>query len=126
MQTIRRHFDPNLLAILNLLAVISSLGFLYCLIVLLHGGYVIEITAITFYTLWFAICWLSVTIMKQGDIFGAYALGIAIIAITIYELLHGVATIGGAVSGTIVMLIVITYIQASTADDNSRETRLTN
>lgn len=126
MQTIDRRFDPNLLAIFNVLGIASSMGFLYCLAVLLHGGYVIEIWSITLYMLWFAICWLSVTIMKQGDISGAYALGIATIAITIYEFVNGVATIGGAFLGTTVILIVIDTIRTITANDSNREAQITN
>lgn len=126
MQSINRRYDPILLATLNLLGVASLMGFLYCLIVLLHGSYVFETTAIMLYMLWFAICGLSVSIMKKGDISGAYALGIATIGITIYEFMNGLATIGGAISGTLVILIIINYIKMTINNDSQQETRLTN
>ncbi|MGJ3237326.1 MAG: hypothetical protein ACFE0Q_01335 [Anaerolineae bacterium] len=124
-----KRYDPNLLATLNMLSVASILGFLYCLMVLLHGSYFTEITSVILYMIWFGICWLSVTLMKQDDPWGAHALGTATIAITIHDVVNGVATIGGAILGTLVMIIVTVYLlsrQAQTDDDAIIETRLTN
>jgi hypothetical protein len=126
MRNIKRRYEPNLLATLNILGIASLVGFLYCLTVLLHGTYYLDTTSIVLYMVWFCICWLSVTVMKRGDIFGAYALGIATIAVTIYDIVSGFATIGGALLGTIVILIIWDYIRSTSQHDNTMETRLTN
>jgi hypothetical protein len=117
MQYLKRQYDPILLAIINMLGAASLMGFLYCLAVLLHGIPGFAKTDVTLYLVWFGISMLSVYVMKKGDIWGAYALGIATVAITIYDLARGMATIGGATLGTIVMLIVISYIRTATPID---------
>jgi hypothetical protein len=114
MQYLKRHYDPNLLAIINMLGAASLMGFLYCLAVLLHGVSGFAITDITLYMLWFAISLLSVYVMKKGDIWAAYALVIATVAISIYDLARGTATIGGATLGATVMLTAFTYIRTAT------------
>lgn len=121
MQYLKRHYDPNLLAIINMLGAVSLMGFLYCLAVLLHGTYGIESTNMVLYMLWFGISALSVYVMKKGDIWGAYTLGIATVAISIYDLARGMATVGGATLGGVVMLTVLMYIRTATVlkkDDN--------
>jgi hypothetical protein len=117
MQYLKRHYDPNLLAIINMLGAASLMGFLYCLAVLLHGVSGFAITDITLYMLWFAISLLSVYVMKKGDIWAAYALVIATVAISIYDLARGTATIGGATLGATVMLTAFTYIRTATVID---------
>lgn len=126
MLTTNRRYDSNLLAILNMLGIASILGFLYCLTVLLHGSFNMEPSSIVLYMLWFVISFISVSLMKQGDHWGAYALGIATLAITIYDLVNGFATIGGAVLGITVMLIIIGFIRTSPQAQSTMDTRLTN
>lgn len=117
MQTVKRYDDPLLLALLNLLGFISTMGFLLCVIVLLHGQPNFGHSGVTIYAVWFAISVLSVYVMRQGDIWGAYALGIATIAITLYDIVNGVATLGGAILGILVIMILIMYGKAT---DRSR------
>lgn len=117
MQYLKRHYDPILLAIINMLGVASLMGFLYCLAVLLHGIPGLAKTDVALYLVWFGISLLSVYVMKKGDIWGAYALGIATVAITIYDLARGIATIGGATLGATVMTVVVMYIKTATPID---------
>lgn len=107
MQRRKPYLDPILLAVLNLLGVISLLGFIYCLVVLLYGNSSLGSTDVTLFLVWFAISLLSVLMLREGDIWGAYAIGVATLTIAIYELVNGTATWGGALLGGLVMLIVI-------------------
>lgn len=125
MQYLKRQYDPTLLAIINMLGLASLMGFLYCLTVLLHGMSSFSKTDVTLYLLWFGISLLSVHVIKKGDIWGAYTLGIATVAITIYDLARGMATIGGATLGGLVMLIVISTIKTATAI-NEKDNQATN
>ncbi len=120
MQVSKKQSDPTLKAILHLLSIVSLMGFLYCLLVLLHGAFVIETTDVTLYLIWFGISYLSANIMKHGDILGAFALGIATIAITVYDLIHGQATLGGAMLGLVVLTIIIMYVRID-IKQNSRQ-----
>lgn len=128
MQNNNRRYNLDLLALLNMLGIASLLGFLYCLTVLLHGAFIFDQTSVVLYLLWFAIAYLSVSAMKQNDRWGAYALALATVAITIYDLVNGFATIGGAMLGFSVMCIVMGYIQSGKVHENQnqKETRLTN
>jgi len=118
MQYLKRHYDPILLAIINMLGAASLMGFLYCLAVLLHGINGLVQTDVALYLVWFGISLLSVYVMKKGDIWGAYALGIATVAITIYDLARGIATVGGATLGISVMTVVVMYVKTATPIDN--------
>lgn len=117
MQYIKRHYDPILLASLNMLGIASLLGFLYCLIVLLSGASGFAKTDVALYMVWFGVSVLSVYVMRLGDIWGAYALGIATVAITIYDLVRGMASLEGAMLGILVMLIIYYYITTATPLD---------
>ena len=118
MRNLNRHYDPNLLAIMNLLGAASLMGFLYCLFVLLHGGFMLDPSAVFLYLLWFAISFISVHLMKRGDVWGAYALGIATLALSIYEIVRGTASIGGAALAAFVMLLLISYIKGTPNTNN--------
>jgi len=125
MSLVKRDERTMLTATLNLLGVISLTGALYCLYTLLHGGILNPSTDITLYMVWFTISWLSVTVMKTGDIWGAYALGIATGIVGIYDLMQGAATIGGATLGAMIFIIISLYM-ASTPDDSNQQAPLTN
>ena len=122
MQDIKRQLDPTLLAILNLLGIVSIMGLVYCMLILLHGTFFIATTDLTLYLIWFAISYLSISIMKKGDIWGAYALGIATFVVTLYDLTQGHATLGGAMLGITVLSIVTYYIKAATAPQDTLST----
>ena len=112
MQVVERHNDPILLALLNMLGVASLVGFLYCVLALLIGVHGRATIDICFYLIWFSVSMLSVVGMRAGSIWGAYALGIATGAITIYDFVKGNATIGGATLGILVVLIVALFIRS--------------
>ncbi|MDQ7025880.1 MAG: hypothetical protein Q9P01_19520 [Anaerolineae bacterium] len=114
MSSGKQHYDPILLATLNMLGVASLIGVSYCLFALLSGLQPINQTDVALYLLWFTISVLSVYVMRLGDIWGAYALGIATGAITIYDFARGMATLGGATLGILVILIIYSYIQETT------------
>lgn len=117
MRSARRKIDPVLLAFMNMLGAASLMGFLYCVVVLLHGTSGVESTNVALYMVWFALSLLSVYAMRKGDIWGAYALGIATVAITFLDLASGMATIGGATLGGLVIAIVVSYILTTTPGD---------
>ena len=117
MQYVKRHYDPVLLALINMLGAASLLGFLYCLVALLHDTTMVK-TDVALYMVWFAVSMLSVYVMRKGDIWGAYALGIATVAITVYDLARGMAKIGGATLGGIVIAIVVSYILTATPEEH--------
>jgi hypothetical protein len=121
MQYIKRHIDPILLAFMDMLGAASLLGFLYCLVALLHGTMESTKTDIALYLLWFAVSLLSVYVMRKGDIWGAYALGIATVAIAVYDLVRGMATIGGATLGGLVIAIVVSYILTATPENGHHD-----
>ena len=122
MQYIKRHYDPILLASLNMLGIASLLGFLYCVIALLSGNTGFAKTDVALYLVWFGISVLSVYVMRLGDIWGAYALGIATVAITIYDFVRGMASVEGALLGILVMLIIYSYVKETTPLDESEKT----
>jgi hypothetical protein len=113
MQYTKRYLDPVLIAFLNMLGVISFMGLLYCMVALLSGKQGIERTDAALYMVWFSISILSVYVMRLGDVWGAYALGIATLAISVYDLVWGVATLEGAMLGILMMFIIYTYIKAT-------------
>jgi hypothetical protein len=117
MQSAKRKIDPILLAFINMLGAASLMGFLYCLVVLLHGTSGLEGTYVALYMMWFALSLLSAYAMRKGDIWGSYALGIATVAITFLDLASGRATIGGATLGGLVIAIVASYILTATRGD---------
>ncbi|MEL6308297.1 MAG: hypothetical protein AAFQ52_09150 [Chloroflexota bacterium] len=125
MSLVRRDERTALTATLDLLGVISLTGALYCLYLLLYFGLLYPSSDFSLYMVWFTISWLSVIVMKQGDIWGAYALGIATVIVGIYDLVQGAATIGGATLGAIIFITLALYV-ASTHDDSNQRAPLTN
>lgn len=109
----KRRYDPVLLASLKMLRAASAVGFALCILVLLHGGSGLAKTDVALYLVWFGISMLSVHVMLKSDIWGAYALGIATVAITFYDLARGMTTIGGATLGILVFTIIVWYIRSS-------------
>jgi hypothetical protein len=122
MQYEKRRYDPILLALLNMLGVASLIGVIYCLYALLGGLESINKTDVALYLVWFSVSVLSVYVMRMGDIWGAYALGIATVAITIYDLVRGMASVEGALLGILVMLIIYSYLKETTPLDESEKT----
>jgi len=123
MQTVKRHYDPILLALLNMLGIISAVGFLYCIAVLLLGVANANKLDTMMYAIWFAISLQSVISMQRGDLWGAYALGAATIGLTVYDLVNGNASLGGALLGLLVILIVVIYLHAAplkNSDENKQ------
>jgi hypothetical protein len=119
MEDTKRRFDPSVLALVNLLGIVSGFGFFYCLFALLSDYQAIVKMDAALYLVWFGISMLSVSVMRRGDKRGAYALGIATGAITLYDLARGMATLGGALLGILVLLIVYSYIKTTTPLDAS-------
>jgi hypothetical protein len=110
MQTNKRFNNPTLLVLLQMLGALSVTGFLYCLIILLHGVGTGAQADIVLYLVWFAVSVLSVYVMRRGDVWGAYALAIATILVGLYDITRNMATIGGASLGVMVMLLVLDYV----------------
>jgi hypothetical protein len=113
MEYNERHYDPTVLSMVNMLGIASFIGLLYCVIALLSDYPSIDKFDAALYMVWFGIGMLSVSVMRRGDIRGAYALEIATVAITIYDLVRGMATLGGALLGILVMLIIYSYIKTT-------------
>lgn len=104
-----RPANPILATLINLLAIAAAVGFMIT-IVALFSGTSDDSTQIVVYMIWFAVALLSAYAMHIGDVWGAYALGIATVGVTLYDFVQGSATIGGATLGLAVMFIVVDYI----------------
>lgn len=123
MQTVQKSNSSIVTTTLNLLAAVSLIGIVYCLWVLSHGGLWIAASSVTLYLVWFAIAFLSVIVMKKGDMWGAYALATATLMVGLFDLVQGVATLGGAMLGAVVFTILAFYARNTlqthqTNDDN--------
>lgn len=105
----QRPYDGILLSLLDLMSVVSALGFMLCVFIFVRGNYQTS-TQILAYLIWFATTMLSVYMMRRGDVWGAYALATATILLTLYELYLGTASWGGATLGLAVLFIVIEYL----------------
>ncbi len=102
--------DPLLLAFVRTLGAVSVVGFIYCAIILLHGSYEGVLLNAAVYALWFGVAYLCATSMLRGDAWGAYILVIATLSVTIYDIVSGLATVGGACLGGLVLMIVYSYL----------------
>lgn len=117
--------NPDLLAVINVLAAASFLGFLYCMAALLYKFTTVPTDSLVLYSFWFLISMGSLFLMSHGDEWGAYALSIGTMLIGIYEITHGTATFGGALLAAWVIFLALYYlIDTSSSDDE--QTRIHN
>ena len=113
--------DRVLLSLLNLMSIVSAMGYLLCLIIFVRGNYQTSFQVLA-YLIWFSVAMLSAYMMKNGDRWGAYALGVGTLSLTLYELYLGTASFGGALLGITIALMVIDYLMNnSTHLDQSQQ-----
>lgn len=110
--------NPDLLAVINVLAAASFLGFLYCMAALLYKFTTIPSASLVLYSIWFLVSLGSLVLMRQGDNWGAYAISIATILIGIYEITHGTATFGGALLAAWVIFLAFYYVVGTSSSDD--------
>ena len=102
-------------SVLHLLEFASIMGLLFCGLVLTHGSLATEIAQVAVYAIWFLISVMSVHLMQRGDRWGAYSLGAATLAVTFYDIIQGYGTLGGALLGILVTMIIIIYLRYTRA-----------
>jgi hypothetical protein len=108
----RQPRDPLLLAFVRTLGAVSVIGFVYCSMVLLHGTSEGMLLNAAIYALWFGVAYLCTDSMLRGDVWGAYILVTATLGVTIYDIVSGLATVGGACLGGLVLMIVYSYLKS--------------
>lgn len=118
MQT-TKSLDPLLKAIMQLLTVVSVIGFFVCALIIMVGVQGIAMSGLMLYLLWFALSVLALSMMQQGDQWGAYALAIATLGITFYDLFNHTGTVGGALSGLLILSVIWAYLRATPPLTNS-------
>lgn len=101
--------DRVLLSLLDLMSVVSAMGFLLCIFIFVRAEYTASLQVLA-YLLWFASAMLSTYMMRRGDDVGAYALLGSTLLLTMYEFYLGTASWGGATLGLSVLFIVIEYL----------------
>ncbi|GEM_PF-1962035 len=102
--------DPIILATIRLLEFISFVGVLYCAFGLILGGFVISDASLALYGAWFILCVEATEAMTQGWRWGAGLLGGSTLIITAVDIFRGEATLGGALLGIIVMILIVAYL----------------
>lgn len=112
--------NPDLLAAINVLAVVSMLGFLYCINALLYDFTNFSRESLLIYSVWFLVSIVSLYLMKHQDGWGAYVISVATILVGLYEILHGTASVGGAILAAWVLLLALFYLSNAGSDGNSR------
>jgi|GEM_PF-5613658 len=105
--------SSTLYIILEMLEMVAILGLLFCTVILTNGPVGISVGQLLVYAIWFLIAAISVRLMQRSDRWGAYSLGAATIAVTAYDLVSGYASLGGALLGLVIAVIVIAYLRYS-------------
>jgi hypothetical protein len=107
--------DPIVMATLVLLAIISPLGLIYCLLGLAGGqsSPVAGGSNLLLPTAWFGTSALSVFAMLRGRRWGAYLLGSATLLITLIDIASGTATWGGASLGLVIAVMIMAYLRSN-------------
>jgi len=112
-QRSQKYFNdsPNLiiLATLRILEFIALFGAVNCALGLLMDGYIIPDASLVLYGAWFILCVEATEAMIQGWRWGAVLLGGATLFITVAELLRGEASVGGAIMGIIIAVLIVAY-----------------
>lgn len=117
MQRSREHddrkqkHDPIIVATLRILEFVSLVGVIYCAVGLLVEGFVVPKASLALYGAWFILCVEATEAMVHGWNWGAALLGGATLLITIADILRGQATLGGAMLGTLILILIIAYFR---------------
>ena len=104
--------DPIVMATLVLLAIISPLGLIYCLLGLV-GGQSSPVAGGSNLLLPTFSSALSVFAMLRGRRWGAYLLGSATLLITLIDIASGTATWGGASLGLVIAVMIMAYLRSN-------------
>lgn len=97
--------------VLQLLEFASLLGLLFCGMALSHGPLGIAVPQAVVYGIWFLISIISVYLMQRCYRSGAYMLGTATLIVTVFDVALGYASLGGALLGMLVAILVIAYLR---------------
>ena len=106
-------------SVLQLLELVSLIGLLFCGLLLTHGSMTMDLAQVMVYAVWFLISVVSVHLMQNDDRWGAYSLAAATIAVTLFDLIKGHASLGGAFLGLLLMVIVIAYLRFTRSNMNT-------
>lgn len=127
MQRSREHnnqkHDPTIVATLRILEFVALVGVIYCAVGLLIEGFVIPKASLALYGAWFILCVESTEAMVHGWNWGAALLGGATLLITVADIVRGEATLGGAMLGTLILILIVAYFRdyspIQTDEDNA-------
>ena len=109
-------------SILQLMELVSLIGLLFCGLLLTHGPLAMDLAQVMVYAVWFLMSVVSIHLVQRNDRWGAYSLAAATVAVTLFDMIKGHASLGGAVLGLLVMVIVIAYLRFSRSNFESEST----
>lgn len=114
MNTHKRQLDPTLSELIRAFQMVTVLGYVYCMAVLLLDANSNAVIPTAVYALWFVIAGLSAHVMLKGDLAGVYGVGISTALLTVYDIVRGAATLGGATLGLLVLFMMVYYLVGTT------------
>jgi len=107
----RRKHDPIIIATLRILEFVSLVGVIYCAVGLLVEGFVVPRVSLALYGAWFILCVEATEAMIQGWYWGVALLGGSTLFITVADLIRGEATLGGAMLGILILILIVAYLR---------------
>jgi hypothetical protein len=110
MRRLNWQAHPDMLMVINILLLVSLLGFLSCVAAYITDWSELPKISLIIYGLWFAMSMGSFFLMKRGDAWAAYMLMLGTIFVGIYELGKGIATFGGAILALSVLFLLLYYL----------------
>lgn len=122
MQRSREHHnrvhDPIIVTTLRILEFIALVGVIYCSVGLLVDGFVIPKASLILYGAWFILSVEATEAMIHGWYWGAALLGGSTLLITIADIVRGEATLGGAMLGILILVLIVAYVRDYPQDDD--------
>lgn len=103
--------DPVIIATLRILEFVSLVGVIYCAAGLLVEGFMIPKASLALYGAWFILCVEATEAMIHGWYWGAALLGGSTLLITVADILRGEATLGGAMLGVLILILIVAYVR---------------
>jgi len=111
--------DPIIHSTLRILEFIALVGVIYCAVGLLVDGFVVPRASLALYGAWFILCVEATEAMIHGWNWGAGLLGGSTLFITVADIIRGEATLGGAMLGTLIVILIIAYLRDASYRDQT-------
>jgi hypothetical protein len=107
----RTQLDPQLRVLLRFFQMIALMGILIGLATLTRSTTPKVDTLQTLYLTWFTLSFVSVQAILYKIRAGVIVLVVSTAVVTLVELMAGVASIGGATLGSLVVFMIVVYVQ---------------